>query len=972
MKIQFSKSTIFALIFCATTLLANHDYSNHENGKYLKEIDYSLYPNTIQEAKQSKFAGWTEFVKSSTGKAHRAFGKPIKVGDYYNTNEQNIQDIANAFLKGNQEKLGLQFNNLKFVNYQFVNNKWYVHYKQMIDNKIVVFSNIELRINSNGEIFSYGIEYFDGNDINLENNVSLSEAIEHEKGITKQQLKFDSQSSEDQYIFPIYQDGTYKFENAYRISYQSNGEFYSSYVSTVDGETLYRHKISHDFNTKVNVSGLVRETSSLDEPTKLPFSDMYVRINGERYTTDIDGNIELDLDQEASVKLDLEGPWVTFYNNSFEQGEMLATITPNETNNLVWDESNSDSRERAVVYYLNNIRNYFREFDSTLHSMDFQMELRFESDNDPQFSQIGVNAYSAGQRIGYTRVTDKSANLAETPTVLYHEYGHSINMLLYQELGQAEGMINRAAHEGLADITGALMVDDSRVGAGAFKNDPNRIIRNCKNNYKYPDDIQGEPHHDGQILAGALWDIREYTDLETARNLAHFARYGLPDDTDVGICYSEWLFEVIIADDDDGDLTNGTPHLDEIIKAFDNHNIKLSAAVGNNLFYSETEDLQLKDGIIEINASIEKYSLFENTEIGLTLTYKETLSGTEETIEAKVSNNNNFTFEIPIDKEYGIYNYSFNIINLETNDISNFMKNQDEKSKFKYIYGLEEKWTETFQTASSWEFSQELDFGGVLEIGVPELVDVSNLGLGLLQPTDSFDDDEICLVTGATGGEGFDFYTNIPWGESEAISPIVDLSNSNNPIFNFQLWYYVTAQRSNQELYLTIEFSEDAGNNWVEAYVLNSQSEQDREWLQKSLNLNDYITPNDKFRYKINIVGKSGFGVSQQGPSCISEFLVDDINIYDTPILKSVVESLNSEITVTSDQNNIYIKSTEINDYVRINIFDLNGNLVNNFSNVFLSNGLVKSLPTGSFSSGLYLIQIESANQIFNAKMLVY
>jgi hypothetical protein len=70
--------------------------------------------------------------------------------------------------------------------------------------------------------------------------------------------------------------------------------------------------------------------------------------------------------------------------------------------------------------------------------------------------------------------------------------------------------------------------------------------------------------------------------LEVFRRLSHFAKYGLPDDPSDGVAFAEWFVETLVADDDDGNLANGTPHGAAIIQAFDAHGI------GSALFFSRS------------------------------------------------------------------------------------------------------------------------------------------------------------------------------------------------------------------------------------------------------------------------------------------------------------------------------------------------------------------------------------------------
>src|SRR6185295_9487294 len=82
-----------------------------------------------------------------------------------------------------------------------------------------------------------------------------------------------------------------------------------------------------------------------------------------------------------------------------------------------------------------------------------------------------------------------------------------------------------------------------------------------------------DPHVTGLIVAGAMWDLRESIGLTLAERLGHLAKYGLADDGNDGIAMGKYFTEVLIADDNDGNLANGTPHFNQIAAAFGAHGI---------------------------------------------------------------------------------------------------------------------------------------------------------------------------------------------------------------------------------------------------------------------------------------------------------------------------------------------------------------------------------------------------------------
>jgi hypothetical protein len=92
-------------------------------------------------------------------------------------------------------------------------------------------------------------------------------------------------------------------------------------------------------------------------------------------------------------------------------------------------------------------------------------------------------------------------------------------------------------------------------------------MRNLYNNMHFPENWQGEVHADSPFISGALWRIRMALGARMADSLAHYSRYGHAQD------FLSYFIEVFEADDDDGDLSNGTPHDETIYDCFGHHGI---------------------------------------------------------------------------------------------------------------------------------------------------------------------------------------------------------------------------------------------------------------------------------------------------------------------------------------------------------------------------------------------------------------
>ena len=94
---------------------------------------------------------------------------------------------------------------------------------------------------------------------------------------------------------------------------------------------------------------------------------------------------------------------------------------------------------------------------------------------------------------------------ANLPDVVYHEYGHAINNGRYNG---GSGMWNGGLNEGYADIWALSLTEIPVLGYGWDLVDPNIFVRRYDQDIKvYPQDLVGEVHADGEIIAGAFWDL---------------------------------------------------------------------------------------------------------------------------------------------------------------------------------------------------------------------------------------------------------------------------------------------------------------------------------------------------------------------------------------------------------------------------------------------------------------------------------
>jgi zinc metalloprotease ZmpB len=179
-----------------------------------------------------------------------------------------------------------------------------------------------------------------------------------------------------------------------------------------------------------------------------------------------------------------------------------------------------DEFEQVMAYY------WITEAQKYIHSLGFG-ESRRAIDNQPQNVRINQwgqdNSFATNDhnknelRFGKGGVDD-----AEDAEVILHEYGHAIHFSQnFSFASEQAGAIS----EGFADYWAVTVSDVVATALGVPNLEPlpcvadwdstsytstvPHCLRRVDRDLHYPNDLNGEVHHDGQIWSRALWDIRQ-------------------------------------------------------------------------------------------------------------------------------------------------------------------------------------------------------------------------------------------------------------------------------------------------------------------------------------------------------------------------------------------------------------------------------------------------------------------------------
>ena len=384
--------------------------------------------------------------------------------------------------------------------------------------------------------------------------------------------KFDIESDYDYVYVMISEDGNLYYTLKYYTGSQDSWADESIDISAYDGKQVW---IGFFYDTDYSVlgDGFYADNIIVSSENGVVFADDLE--NGDENwtfnkfglkqaqfphpvtTTDGNGYYNITgLEGDINIYSELSGPYAKVINEDETAAFMELNLT-SHTYDWNWTDVDTSYKmeESNVFYHVNVIHDYFTKGSPfNIHSMDYQATATVEYG-----SEYG-NAFSDWTDIYFFAAGDVYESTAVLSDLIYHEYTHCVVAHVYTTYLP---YVNEsgALHEGWADYF-ACTVNNNSVFAEGFFVSSGSGLRDLNNTYRYPDDIVGEVHYDSQIVSGAMWDLREILGAELADDLILRGMKLEPQD------FREYLEDILIIDDDNADLSDGTPHINAIFKAF--------------------------------------------------------------------------------------------------------------------------------------------------------------------------------------------------------------------------------------------------------------------------------------------------------------------------------------------------------------------------------------------------------------------
>jgi len=714
-----------------------------------------------------------------------------------------------------------------------------------------------------------------------------------------------------------------------------------SHVDAHDGQIVWRYNDIHFLDYYGDAISDVQHNSYCYGVGEEPCRYLRVQVSGlPNATSDYDGNWNAGEGGTGNrtVTADLYGPYVDLNNVGGAEAQYSGTAVGGVAHTVEFNDTNAQHDERDVFAAVNDLHDFFEIFDPGYYYTNVRITGNVSLN-------ATCNAYWDGT-INFYREGGGCANTGEMQDVVHHEFGHGVQDNLLGSQG------SQGLGEGNSDILLNLMTRDSVVGRGFYLNQCDSGIRNSDNNMQYPDDLTGQVHNDGQIMAGVHWDLWEsliamYGDdngtIEAA-TLWHFCRklytpYNQPDQ----------FVAIFVTDDDDGNLDNGTPHYDEICQAGTNHGFAeycpeiLVGVIITHVAPDNTDsdgDQVLTATIVSTSSDIDDglvrvtYKLNGGSFADLAMTY---VGGDEYT--ATIPG-----LQVPTEVDYYIYAEDLDgNTNTHPSGAPTDLNNVDVANVYDPIevsgtWSVNDEGTDT-ATTGTWEW------------GDPE---GTNYG-GVVQPEDDHTIAGInCWVTGRLAGSGAGTY-DIDGGATSLYSPVYNLSGATDARVKYYR-YYTNNRGNNPGSDTWVVQVRNNGGGWTN---VESNDDDQNMWLN--------------VRYDLSAQYGAGIGnvelkfiASDTGSNSLVEALVDDLRILGN--LGAV--DVEIDASLPGVPVNPYLAGATPNPFnprttvrygltdrsdVRLEIFDINGRLVTTLVNTSQAPGHYAIGWDGTDSSGLQL-----------------
>lgn len=673
----------------------------------------------------------------------------------------------------------------------------------------------------------------------------------------------------------------------------------STYIDTATGEVVMQleeiHHIDVEGTVEARISGNNMPDIASNPEVQLPLSGVQVSIPaGATVSTGIDGAFTLPYGGTAAVTVQvaLQGSWVNVFNDQGAELILQQSVTPPGNVLLLMNPTATefDTAQVNGFHYTTLTHDFYRERTAAIGGIDVPItcNVNLAQSCNAFFSPGGqsINFYASGGGCPNTAFE----------SVVTHEYGHFVVNRL--------NLTQNAFGEGYGDCVGILMTDDPIIGREFLG--PGTWVRNIEQaNTQYPCPDTAV-HFCGQVLAGCWWDTRQAlgATLGAAEGLAvaqqlfvdwSVLTIGMTGGSNESATPATAI-EVLVADDDDGNTDNGSPHYSEICAGFSAHSIDCPAIQNISIVLPEGAPDQLmpnQDTVIRVdilpNAGLPQPGTGS-------IHYRTGPTGVFTSASLTEIGPDQYEGVIPGQLCGESVQYYF-----QATDTAGIVVTSPQGAPVQtYEAGV----FEAIEVVANENFEGVTGWGG----GVPG--DTATTGVWVLvdpNPTqaqpgnDHSDPGTLCWVTGQGTAGGSLGENDVDGGFTTLLSQTYDLSSSSDPTVSYWRWYSNDTGAAPNADTLVVEISADGGVNYSTLEIVGpGGTESNGGWFFAEYRIADFITPSSQVRFRFTA---SDLAAGSLVEAAIDDFVIESRVCSTEPTFKRGDSNLDGSLDITDAVN---------------------------------------------------------------------
>ncbi len=918
---------------------------------------------------------WYVHFNEANGLPHRAYGKPIPVSG------NSSSERAMAFLEGQLAAFGVPTSDLVPFSAQPSGKYDWVNFRQLYQGLQVIDSRVTVKM-LNNQVVLFGLDYYPIQDFSVVPALPSS-AAEPAASAGVEGIEWIDNPGE-LCILPVPSANAFTPRLVYALTVHARSttgipSAWRCLVDAQSGQLLSRYnEVKHHggdcrhpamcppVNTTATIVGNIHEENPWIPAVNAPLPNIEVSISGTTFNADEDGVLDVTANPGTSATVRLMGPWSRIYTNGTTPQQ---TVTL-ENGTMVFGGGNI--RERSAYASVQRIHKHLKTWLPAFDDMDFQIPTNIDVAGE-------CNAFYDGESINFYNIGGGCNATSLVHDVVYHEYAHGINDVYYQSIGGA--FINGAMNEGYADFW-AISLTDNPVLAIGFYTDNEEGIRIYNEEPKvYPIDLLGQVHNDGEIIMGAWWRSHQLMGANWPLTMSLFleAYNGLQamnTNGNEGVAYTDVLIDALQADDDDGDITNGTPNGNAIVEGFYIHGITL---LSNATLSHTAQQFVPAEQELELNATLTLQFPFTQYLQNVECAYRIN-NGAWQMVPMTNSGGNNYMTAIDGQEPSTVIGYY-----LLTRDVNDFVSNVTPRGAqldpfpalpHFVLSGVEVVGVHDCDNNEDWGAWQTGVFGDNATTGqwtndVPIGSQTTDAAPGTIVQTFTqvTPDGEYCFVTGNAPNESEGIgVADVDAGRTTLQSSIIDMSSYDEPVVAYWRWYTNSPPGGANPGadYWQVFMSNNGGSTWTE---IEDTKTSDMRWRRNAFRVSDYLEPTAQMRFRFIASDSIRPLENLQGGSLI-EAALDDFILYDATTV-SVAELEDAQIHLVAWPNPLSTGNREIElsfamsvqGNTELRIYSQTGQLVHSAGLGHLPSGVVRrriTLP--ELAAGAYMLEVRGTD----------